>query len=233
MMMGKFSKDPKVQYNGHSVIDTTTHYYRGDSQGGIFGTTYMAVSTDVTRGILGEPGAPYSLLLYRSEDFNPFFFIIGLQYNDSLDVNIVLGLVQMFWDRVEPIGYIDGLSKENGVPNTPAHQVLEQVAIGDHQVTPLGAHVIARAIGAKQLKPVTREIFQIPDADSGFTGCGIVEFDFGLPPAPIDNEPMTDGQDPHDAVRVLPAVVQMENEFLRNGDVKNFCDPQPCKGVFN
>src|SRR5207237_2310507 len=36
MMMGKFKDDPQVQFNGHSVIDPTIHYYRGDSQGGIF-----------------------------------------------------------------------------------------------------------------------------------------------------------------------------------------------------
>lgn len=247
MMMGAFKDDPKLQYNGHSVIDPTIRYYRGDSQGGIFGTTYMSITTDVTRGILGEPGAPYSMLLYRSEDFNPFFFTIGLQYADSLDVNIVLGLVQMLWDRTEPIGYVAYLN-QNMLPGTPQHQVLLQVAIGDHQVTPLGAHVIARTIGAQNLKPVNRELFQIPDADSGFTGSGIVEFDFSLPfamtnctstnkecdcPAyqPYCNEAMSVGPDPHDAVRVLPAVVQMENEFLRNGVVKNFCGGA-CKGTF-
>jgi hypothetical protein len=242
MMMGKFKDDPAVQFNGHSVIDPTTRFYRGDSQGGIFGTTYMSISTDVVHGILGEPGAPYSMLLYRSEDFNPFFFIIGLQYNDSLDVNLALGLVQILWDRSEPIGYVDCLTQENCLPNTPAHQVLEQVALGDHQVTPLGAHVIARAVGAKLLNPPNRQIFGIDTANSGFTGCGIVEFDFGLPQSPTDcptdepycNEAVTTGQDPHDSVRKLPYVTQMENEFLRNGDVKNFCTPsdQPCKGTF-
>jgi hypothetical protein len=242
MMMGKFKDDPEMQFNGHSVIDPTIRFYRGDSQGGIFGTTYMSITTDVTRGILGEPGAPYSMLLYRSEDFNPFFFIIGLQYNDSLDVNLALGLVQMLWDRSEPIGYVDCLAQENCLPNTPAHTVLENVALGDHQVTPLGAHIIARAIGAKSLKPANRDIFGVDQADSPFTGSGIVEFDFGLPQSPTDcpdpsiqpycNKAMDTGEDPHDSVRKLPFVAQMENEFLRNGDVKDFCPDHPCKGTF-
>ena len=59
MMRGAFAKDPAVTFNGKSVIDTSVGYYRGDSQGGIFGTSYMALSTDVTRGLLGEPGMSY------------------------------------------------------------------------------------------------------------------------------------------------------------------------------
>ena len=58
LMKGKFAKDPAIQFEGHSAIDPTRAYWRGDSQGGIFGATYMAISTEVTRGVLGEPGAP-------------------------------------------------------------------------------------------------------------------------------------------------------------------------------
>ncbi len=237
MAHGKFAQDPKVTEvtaDGHSPIDTTSSiekrsFYRGDSQGGIFGTTYMTISTDVTRGVLGEPGAPYSLLLYRSQDFAPFFLVMGMQYVDSLDMNLALGLVQMLWDRTEPDGYVPYMTT-NMLPGTPSHNVVIDCAIGDHQVTTLGAHFIARAIGAKQLKPVNREIFQIPDADGPFTGNGIVEVDFGLPPVPLGDEPMTAGDDPHDKVRVLPAIQQEEQEFLKNGDVKNFCGG-PCKGT--
>lgn len=232
MRGGDFAKDTKVTEvtgDGHSPIDTTTSYYRGDSQGGIMGTTYMTISTDVTRGILGEPGAPYSMLLYRSEDFGPFFFLLGLQYADSLDVNIALGLVQMLWDRTEPNGYIPYLS-ENMLSGTPKHNVMLNVAIGDHQVTPWGAHIIARAIGAKNIKPVNREIFQIPSVDGPYQGNGIIEFNFNLPPAPLGNTPMTDGEDPHDKVRQMPEARQIELEFLKNGNAKNFCSG-PCTGT--
>jgi hypothetical protein len=225
MMKGAFSKDAKVTEltaDKHSPIDTTTSYYRGDSQGGIFGTTYMSISTDVTRGILGEPGGSYSMILYRSEDFGPFFFLLGLQYADSLDVNVALGLVQMLWDRTEPDGYMPYIS-ENMLPGTPKHNVLLNCAIGDHQVSTLGAHVIARAIGAKNLKPTNREIFQIPSADGPFTGNGITEVNFNLPPVPLGNEPMTAGEDPHDKVRQMMPIMLEEQEFLKNGNVKNFC----------
>src|SRR5262249_41963469 len=113
-----------------------------------------------------------------------------------------LGAVQMLWDRSEPDGYVPYIT-ENTLPNTPPHNVLLHVAIGDHQVTPLGAHILARAVKAQNMKLVNREIFGVPDADAPFTGNGMVEWDFGLPPAPTSNIPMTAGADPHDKVRKL------------------------------
>jgi len=62
-----------VTFNGTSVIDPTRRYYYGNSQGGIFGSVYMALTTDVERGVLGVGGGPYNLLLPRSKDFEPLF----------------------------------------------------------------------------------------------------------------------------------------------------------------
>ena len=234
MMRGAFAKDPAVTFNGKSVIDTRVGYYRGDSQGGIFGTSYMALSTDVTRGLLGEPGMSYNLLLNRSKDFDPFFDAMKFLYAGGEDIQIALGLVQMLWDRTEPNGYAPYIN-ENMLPNTPKHEVLIHVALGDQQVTPLGAHVLARAIHAKNLKPVNRTIFGIPDTDGPFMGSGIVEFNFGLLEVPKTNTPPTgplypDSDDPHDSVRKLDAAYKQSDEFFRTGIVKPFCvgpcDPQ-------
>ena len=228
MMKGRFWKDPLVQDNGKSVIDPTKCYYRGDSQGGIFGTSYMALSTDVTRGLLGEPGMPYNLLLNRSSDFTPFFFVLALYYNDAIELQRVLGLVQMHWDRVEPMGYAPYIHT-NMLPNTPSHEILIHAAIGDYQVTPLGAHMIARAVGAQNLSPTNRKIYGIPEKDGPFTGSGIVEFDFNLPESPKTNVPPggPEDDDPHDKVRVLDSAVYQTDVWLREGIVKPFCD-QTC-----
>jgi hypothetical protein len=231
MMMGKLATDPEVTFNGKSVIDTTQRFYRGDSQGGIFGGTFMAISTDVTRGLLGEPGAPYDLLENRSVDFGGFFLIIRGVYPNPIDIQLGLDIVQMLWDRTEPGGYV-GYINQNMLPGTPQHQVLIHVAIGDHQVTPLGAHFVARTVGAQNLKAVNRELFGIPDADSGFTGSGMVEWDFGLPPAPITNTPMSAGADPHDKIRQLPEAQDMADVFFRTGVINQTCaGGGPCKSM--
>lgn len=225
MMKGRFGKDPLMTDNGKSMIDSTKCYYRGDSQGGIFGTTYMAISTDVTRGLLGEPGMPYNLLLNRSVDFTPFFDLLQVFYKDALDLQLVLGLVQMHWDRTEPDGYAPYIN-DNLLPNTPKHEVLLHAAIGDYQVTPLGAHMIARSVKAKNLTPANRPIWGVSEDAGPFTGSGIVEFDFNLPMAPVTNTPPVgpEDDDPHDKVRVLDAAYDQTDLFLREGTIKPFCD---------
>ena len=231
MMKGRFWKDPQVQFGGKSAIDPSQCYYRGDSQGGIFGVTYMAISTDVTRGLLGESGMPYSLLLNRSVDFGIFFTIIRTAYKSSMDIQMGLGLVQMVWDRTEPDGYAPYINQDM-LAGTPRHQVLLNVAIGDQQVTPLGAHMIARAVGAHDLGPVNRTVWGVPAMAGPFMGSGMQEFGFGLPESPKENVPPTapPEDDPHDKVRELQVSNDQTDTFLRTGAIqstcKGPCDPQ-------
>ncbi len=231
MMKGRFWKDPMVQFGGVSAIDPAHCYYRGDSQGGIMGTTYMAISTDVTRGLLGEPGMPYNLLLNRSVDFATYFVLLQAANSNFLDIQILLGAMQMLWDRSEPDGYAPYLT-ENPLPGTPPHNVLLHVAIGDYQVTPLGAHLIARTIKAQNIKPVNRELYGIADADAPFSGNGMTEFDFGLPAAPTTNTPPTgpEDDDPHDKVRKLQSSIDQTDTFLRKGIVEQYCGGR-CQGM--
>lgn len=224
MMRGRFATDPVTVIDGNPTIDPAQRFYRGDSQGGIFGTTYMAITTDVTRGLLGEPGAPYSLLLNRSVDFGPYFVLLRGAFRTGRNMQHVLGLLQMIWDRTEPNGYMPYLAGGT-LPGTPEHQVLLHVAIGDHQVTPLGAHIIARAVGAKNLAPVNRSVWGIEEAAGPFMGSGMVEFEFGNKESPKTNVPPNDsfGPDPHDEVRKLAEAMDQTHEFFRTGVIKGFC----------
>ena len=234
MMMGKMATDPAVTFNGKSVVDPTQRFYRGDSQGGISGGVYMALSTDVTRGLLGEPGAPYELLLNRSVDFSGFFFFLKSLYPSPLDIQFGLDVIDNLWDRSEPDGWV-GYVTGNTLPNTPAHDVLIHVAIGDHQVTPLGAHFVARTVGAKNLTATNREIWGVPDTAPGFSGSGMVEWTFpGEPDAPATNTPPSDGTDPHDALRKLPEAQDMADQFFRTGKVNQTCaNGGPCAAPAN
>jgi hypothetical protein len=222
MMSGKFAEDSNVMFNNVSAIDPTQRYYDGNSQGGIFGACYMAISTDVTRGVLGVPGQPYGLLLNRSKDFNPFFSFLQSAQPNALDQQLSLGVMQMLWDRAEPGGYSHHISS-NMLPGTPKHDVLLHVAMGDHQVSTLGAHIMARTVGAKNIAPVNRTIFQIEEVMAPYTGSAMVEWFFGNAPDPITNTPPFDGEDPHGKVRKLPSAKSQKDVFLRTGTVENFC----------
>lgn len=218
MMKTSFAADP--DYGG--FIDPERLYYHGISQGGIFGATYMALTTDVERGVLGVPGMPYNLLLSRSVDFDPFFEIISAEYTDKRKQIFLLDLTDMLWERTEPAGYAPYVL-DNLLPNTPAHQVFINDAVGDHQVTTLGAHVMARTMGMPHLDTGIRPIFGLETVPGPVQGSAIVEYDFGLPPAPVGNLPLRECGDPHGKVRKLPEFQQQLDLFLRTGTIQNFC----------
>ncbi len=215
MMMGRVAKDGIRDAQGTLVldpawIDPAVRAYRGDSQGGIMGGAYMSLSTDVTRGLLGEPGMPYNLLLPRSVDYQGYSVALNVGFSfDQVAAELVLALAQMSWDRSEPSGFAPYMTDDR-FPNTPAHHVLMHVARGDHQVTTYGAHILARAVGAAQLEsddpaePVFESYFGIDQVKAPVTDRSVmIEYDFGLGKNPLENKPNSDGCDPHDRVRVL------------------------------
>ncbi|MBX3214088.1 MAG: hypothetical protein KF850_18780 [Labilithrix sp.] len=223
MMSRRFAKDPTYG----AAIDPTERYYHGISQGGIAGGVYMSASTDVERGVLSVMGQPYGFLLNRSVDFAPFFLVLRGTYPDTRDQQLVLALTQMLWDRVEPNGWTKYLG--GGLPNTPAHSVLMTAALGDHQVTTFGAHVMARAVGAKHLDTGLRDVFGLDKVAETPVGSVYAEYDFGLPEEPLCNVPMSHCDDPHGMIRKLQASDDQLDTFLRTGQGKNFCPGGACR----
>lgn len=240
MMMGRVAKDGIKDGAGQLLldpawVDASVRGYRGDSQGGIMGGTYMAISTDVTRGLLGEAGMPYNLLLNRSVDWAGYSLLLeaGFGYH-AVNMQLVLGVVQMAWDRSEPAGFFPYI-QDDPLPGTPSHQVLLHVARGDHQVTTFGSHLMARTIGAVQLdsddpsEPVFEDFFGVERAKGPLTNqSAMVEYEFGLKPNPATNKPNMDGCDPHDRVRDLNASFDQQDEFFRTGVIS-----WKCKGACN
>jgi hypothetical protein len=226
-MIEGFSADPTFG----AYLDTTERNYHGISQGGIMGAVYAAISPHVKRAALGVMGQPYSLLLFRSKDFTPFFIAMQAQITDPRGWQLGIGLAQMLWDRVEPSGYSHHLAAGNRLPGASIENVLMRSAPGDHQVSQLGAHVMARAMNAKALNTGVR-----PDGIFGieFTGAAtatenfLVEYDFGNPIDPPCNLPPTymgEGicKDPHEFVRRLEAARMQLDHYLQTGLGENFC----------
>ncbi|MCC6643968.1 MAG: hypothetical protein IT374_00130 [Polyangiaceae bacterium] len=222
-MMTTFANDPLLlDKDGKSIVDTSLRAYRGDSQGGIMGTAYMALSVDVTRGLVGEPGMPYNLLLNRSKDYSGYQLVLNGSYPNGLDQQVLLGAFQMLWDRSEPMGYAPYITKDM-LPGTPAHQILIHDALGDQQVTTLGAHIIARTVDAKAITPAVRPIYGIQEAATVMGGSAIVEYKFPLKDEPLVNRAPSDNPDPHDMVRELGPSYDQSDWFFRTGEIKAFC----------
>ncbi len=223
MVWAGLAQDPMLT----GLIDPDQRYWYGISQGGILGGVYMATTTEVERGVLDVLGQPYHLLLTRSVDFDPFFELMRLAYPDPLDVTQTLASLQMLWDRVEPTGYSHRIT-DNPLPNTPSHQVLMTAALGDHQVTTLGAHHMARSAGVTHLDSGVREIWGLPTASGSHTGSALVEYDFGLPEDPACNRPQSACDDPHGKLRRLDSARDQIDHFLQSGEISNFCEGGVC-----
>ncbi|MEM7152038.1 MAG: hypothetical protein AAF799_04310 [Myxococcota bacterium] len=218
MMTGGFSQD--ADYG--RFVDPSRAYYHGSGQGGNFGATYMALTTDVERGVLGVTGQPYNLLLSRAEDFDGFFSNLRTRFSDQRDVWMLQGLMQMLWDRTEAAGYSRHI-REDTLPGSPAHQVLLRAARGDHQVSILGAQTMARAIGTTQLDTGLGEVWGLDSSAGPIEGSAYVEYDFGVPPDPTTNEPQRLCEDPHERLRWVGAAREQMDAYLRNGRAESFC----------
>jgi hypothetical protein len=231
-----------------SVLDTAHLYYNGNSQGGIMGGALTAVSPDFTRAALGVPAMNYSVLLPRSVDFDEFAKFLYPAYPDETARPLILDIIQMLWDRGDPNGYAHRMTT-NPLPDTPAHQVVLNVALGDHQVTDYQADVEARTIGASAHTPVlydgrwpnTDVLWNVPSIGAyPFTGSAIYYWDIGpvrtegaetvgVPPPPYENLPNRAGQDPHGAPRAAAAEQQLVSDFF-DGAIQqsDTCSGGPC-----
>jgi hypothetical protein len=144
---------PAFEQGGRPVIENSNLYYDGNSQGGIEGGMVTALSPDVRRAVLGVTGIDYAnLLVQRSTDFKPFGDILYSSYKDQSLHPLILDLMQQLWDRGEPDGYAEQMTT-HPLPDTPSHQVLMQIAYGDHQVSMYAGAVEARTVGASAYQP--------------------------------------------------------------------------------
>jgi hypothetical protein len=234
-----------------SVLNIAHLYYNGNSQGGIMGGALTAISPDFTRASLGVPAMNYSVLLPRSVDFDEFSAILYPSYPDEEARPLVFDMMQLLWDRGEPDGYAERMTS-NPLPDTPAHQVLMDIAFGDHQVTDYQADVEARTIGASAHKPVlfkgrwpaTNVLWDVPAIHHyPFTGSAAYYWDIGpvrpnpaepkstigTEPPPYENLPNRTGEDPHSSPRAAPAEQQLVSDFFNGAIPKtDTCNRGPC-----
>ncbi len=165
-----FAADPAFRFNGASVIDTTKPlFYYGNSQGGIAGGALTAVATDFTRSVLYVPAMNYSVMLTRSIDFEDYALVLYPSYPVEAERPLLLTLIQSMWDRGEPNGYANHMT-DDPLPGTPPHEVLIEMAYGDHQVANVQTEVEARTIGAPLRMPAVDADRLQPEYANPFAG---------------------------------------------------------------
>ena len=239
-----FASDPAFQAGGQAFFDNSELYFDSNSQGGIMGGALASLSPDFENAVLGVPGMNYSVLLRRSVDFDVYAVFLDEAYPNLRDRPLILGLIQMLWDRGENNGYAHHIVGDP-LPGSPDHRVLLHPAVGDHQVTTIQADVMARTIGARVRTPAIdpgrslekKPLFGIPAIESfPFSGraalvywdTGPIRGEEGTNPAPLGEVPNREGRDPHAGPRRAANGRAQKLEFMTNGRLIDTCGEDPC-----
>ncbi|MEM9195354.1 MAG: hypothetical protein AAGF12_39655 [Myxococcota bacterium] len=213
---------------GGTLVDATRVAYTGISQGGIFGTTYMALSPYVQTGVLHVPSAGYVNLLPHSPEFTPFKALLDLGVPDRNDQQILLALTQRFFEvGGDPINYIEHMVAEPLTPLGPKN-ALWQCAEGDLRAPWFGCDMMVRTGNFSQTDPTVREIHDV-STEGTPTAAGITMlqyYDPGLPIVPLSTA-NTESPNAHQAIRRNSEVhAQVEAYF-------SFADPNAAGTVIN
>ncbi len=230
--------DPAFRQDGKGLLvvdhgQGAKQYYDGNSQGGIMGGSLVAVSPDIRRGILGVTGMNYSTLLNRSVDWEGAYGeVYYATYQDPIERQLGMQLIQMLWDRAESNGYAHHMS-DDPLRNTPSHDVMLQVAFSDHQVSNHAAEVNAATSNAPVMEPGLAEGRHwalrpfAPRATYPHKGSAMVYWDSGNATPPNGNLPPDEGRDPHGDPRNEPAAGWQEAHFLLTGWNVDVCNAGP------
>jgi hypothetical protein len=211
--------------NGNkSLVDPDEVYYYGLSQGAIFGTPFMAWEPTVTKAVLGVGAANYSMLLDRSADWPTYRGILNGAYPDAFDDTLLIGLMQMRWDKTEGSGIANSVLA--GTPTgVPPKQILMQIALSDEQVPNIGSYWEARTMNIPVLGPTPTTPWGLSVQESPLaSGSALVIMDGGAPPAPTTNVPAPK-LDPsmHNLTRTQPATRRQIKQFYATGQIVNEC----------
>ncbi|MCB1028013.1 MAG: hypothetical protein KDB24_09650, partial [Microthrixaceae bacterium] len=233
-------------------------YFDGNSQGGIMGGAATAVATDWKRATLGVPGMNYSTLLQRSTDWTTYAQVMDPAYPSDADRQLIFGLLQMLWDRGETGGYVQHLT-DDPYPKTPKHQVIFEVAFGDHQVAPVTVENMARTLDIPYHQPALAEdrdpreepLWDLdPIANYPADGSALFYWDSGAVAPPPGNINPTMGEtwndtcgdlsedevdadpacaDPHEDPRRAIGFVSQKQAFFETGTIIDPCGGEPCR----
>jgi hypothetical protein len=219
LALNALADDPAFAVGGHRAYDPAQVYYWGYSDGGIQGTTFLALSQDVQRGALNVPGSTWSMMMWRSGDFSALVDVLSSLYTDRLDVQLLIAISQPLWDRTDPIEFAPHMV------GTTKHALFQQ-SMGDALVPNITTELEMRTIGAKALSPQIAPVFGLTESTGPLDGLVYTQWTIDPSPYPADDNVPPPDQTPsaHEEAHLLPDAIQQVKMFLApGGQVVNTC----------
>jgi pimeloyl-ACP methyl ester carboxylesterase len=213
-------------------IDTDRVHWFGGSQGGIFGTTVLATSPDMRRGILAVPGVNYSTMLQRSINFEVYFEQLRNNYGAGATTAVMIAMAQLRWDFTDPISYWRRLVELGNADTNPSAALL-LVSKADKQVAVVTNEIVARTypeVAVMAPYDTERTPYGITQTPYPHTGSGMILFDFGNPwPTGRANLPPSDPlPDPHPRIAEVTEAAELLRQFLDTGVIIDVCGGDGC-----
>jgi hypothetical protein len=218
-----------VHENGASVFDTDKVSYMGISNGGTQGLVLATTSPALDRAALIVAGGGWTHMLQRAVQWNELGVLVTGRYDDSREVQVVLGALQQVFDPVDSLNYISHLNNDRIPGRMPEIQTLLVEAVGDCQVNNLVTEWVAREGAFTQVSPAVRPVWGLEslpaEAPLGLPArAGYIQFDEHYPALPEGNIPPDDDNGAHETVRGLSQYRELLRDFLEDGKIIQRCD---------
>lgn len=225
LAVGALSADPRVRFEGSTLIDPARVYYYGVSLGGIQGSSFVSVSRRVSRAVLAVPGASWSNLLPRSIVYAPIRSFVDRIYPDPLLQAEFISLLQYRFDHADPAN-VTRLFRAPPVPSS-SRTVLLQEAIGDCLVPNITTDILARAFDIPLITPGAATPFGLRTATSPSAESAMVQY--AITPSlarytpPLNNTVPAMDNDVHSDLVFLPNAERQVVTFLESGRIEQTC----------
>jgi hypothetical protein len=192
----------------------------------------MAYDPFVTRGVLGVPGANYSLMVERSTNWPIYYNILFGSYEDPLEAEINLWLLQHHFDLTDPITTFPGIIGVHAAPilGTPPKQILMQVAVGDAQVPNIATLTSARTGGIPILGPTVMPaglLYDVTIQDGPLSSALTLWDEHKEPVPPLTNSSAPSDNGTHGSVRKRDKANDQMDHFFKTGEIIQTCGADP------
>lgn len=233
MMRGPLGQAPFFQVNGQSIIDPDRIYYFGASLGGIMGGVFMSYEPTIERGVLGVPGAPWSLLYERSLAWPALRSALQSAYQERFLYANLIAIMGFMMDPYDPITTAPYLIRDPmPLLGVPQKKIFVYATKDDSLVTNYATEVLARTMGL----PLTMPSVWVPWGLAQTTEpvpSGLTLYDeHAMPKPPYGNLAPEEDNGTHSDVHERPAVQRQMIRFLYEGTLTHECriagNPAPC-----